>query len=248
MKTEIAGKRTIKTMTDSFDLAKIAAALEGLEETIIFKLIDRAQYRHNPPAYQQGKSGFEQSGDESLFTLRLRSQEEMDAMFGRFSVAEERPFCPGLPRPKRRAMLPDTGLFLKDFDVVNLTGKIKAAYLDLVPKLCRQGEDGHFGSSVEHDVYALLASLCWSDTLLLSDECTLGRLVTALALPRRADSIDVTGRQRPRQDSLPVRRRNARRSRRSGARRATGPAISRRRRSTRRVSICSGVGRGVTSS
>lgn len=144
-------------MIDSFDLVKIAAALEGLEETIIFKLIDRAQFMHNHPAYQQGKSGFEQNGDESLFSLRLRSQEEMDALFGRFSVAEERPFCSGLPKPRRRAMLPDTGLFLKDFDVVNLTEKIKAAYLGLVPKLCRQGEDGHFGSSVEHDIYALQA-------------------------------------------------------------------------------------------
>jgi chorismate mutase len=31
------------------------------------------------------------------------------------------------------------------------------AYLGLVPRICRPGSDGHFGSSVEHDVYALQA-------------------------------------------------------------------------------------------
>jgi chorismate mutase len=42
-------------------------------------------------------------------------------------------------------------------DAINLGGKIMAAYLRLVPRICRPGKDGHFGSSVEHDVYALQA-------------------------------------------------------------------------------------------
>jgi chorismate mutase len=30
-------------------------------------------------------------------------------------------------------------------------------YLDFIPRICRSGDDGHYGSSVEHDVYAVQA-------------------------------------------------------------------------------------------
>ena len=53
------------------DLDKIATDLEGLEETIIARLIDRAQFRRNRPTYQPGKSGFTGEGALSLFALRL---------------------------------------------------------------------------------------------------------------------------------------------------------------------------------
>jgi hypothetical protein len=41
----------------SLDINNIASRLEGLEETIIFKLIDRGQWRENTAAYINGKSG-----------------------------------------------------------------------------------------------------------------------------------------------------------------------------------------------
>jgi chorismate mutase len=145
------------TTSGNFDLEKITSLLEGLEETIIFKLIDRAQFRLNPAVYMPGQSGFAGAAQQSLFSLRLRSQEEMDARFGRFCVAEERPFCARLPRPRRTAALPPTGLCIEDINAVNLSGKILSTYLDLVPRICRKGDDGHYGSSVEHDVYALQA-------------------------------------------------------------------------------------------
>ena len=50
-------------MTFPFNIEKlpgldtIAAHLEGLEETIISKLIDRAQFAQNLVVYEQGKSG-----------------------------------------------------------------------------------------------------------------------------------------------------------------------------------------------
>lgn len=139
------------------DLASIAATLEGLEETIISKLIDRAQFRHNPLVYLPGKSGFTGEQTLSLFALRLRYQEEMDAEFGRFCVPEERPFNASLPTPQRTVVLPDRGLRIDDYNAVNLTGEILQSYLDLVPRICQTGSDEQFGSSVEHDVYAVQA-------------------------------------------------------------------------------------------
>jgi chorismate mutase len=144
-------------LNNKFDLIKVSALLEGLEETIIFKLIDRAQFMHNPRVYEKGRSGFKGAPSESLFTLRLRHQEKMDALFGRFCMPEERPFCARLPGPRRELSIPSTGLVLADRNAVNLGPKIIAEYMNLLPRICRHGDDGHYGSSVEHDVYALQA-------------------------------------------------------------------------------------------
>jgi chorismate mutase len=135
----------------------IAAHLEGLEETIIARLIDRAQFRVNNRIYRSGGSGFEGVPKRSLFHLRLLFQEKMDAQFGRFCVPEERPFFPRLPKSKRKVKLPETGLNIRDFNDVNLMPAIVSRYIGLIPRICRTGDDGHFGSSVEHDVYAVQA-------------------------------------------------------------------------------------------
>jgi chorismate mutase len=141
----------------SVDLNLIAAQLEGLEETIISRLIDRVQYAGNHAAYEPGKSGFSGAGNQSLFELRLRSHEEMDAMFGRFCVPEERPFSKNLPKPRRMVNLPPLPLSIDDFDSVNCTADILPSYLNMLPALCGDGDDGQYGSSVEHDVHALQA-------------------------------------------------------------------------------------------
>ncbi len=140
------------------NLCFIAAQLEALEETIIFKLIDRAQFKANLIIYEPGKSGFEgaDAGD-SLFNLRLRYHEEMDSQFGRFLVPEERPFCKNLPPPKRKVRIPNAPLHISNYDKVNLTAETKKAYLDTIPSICNSGDDKQYGSSVEHDVFALQA-------------------------------------------------------------------------------------------
>jgi chorismate mutase len=135
----------------------IAARLEGLEETIISKLIDRAQFRVNKRIYEPGKSGFKPVTKLSLFHLRLHHQERMDALFGRFTVPEERPFNHRLPKPNRTMPHLETGLHLDNFNRINLMPELVKQYLALVPRMCRSGDDGHYGSSTEHDTYALQA-------------------------------------------------------------------------------------------
>lgn len=139
------------------DLGRIAQHLEALEETIIARLIDRAQFRVNEPAYESHSSNFEGNPHESLFDIRLRFQEEMDAQFGRFHAPEERPFNKKLPPSRRKVSLPATCLQLENYEVINLSGDIRDAYLQLVPEICKSGDDGQYGSSVEHDVYAIQA-------------------------------------------------------------------------------------------
>ncbi len=143
----------------TLDLNLIAAHLEGLEETIIHRLIDRGQFAANPTAYRPGQSGFRGAGETSLFDMRLRYQEEMDAAFARYLVPEERPTHRDLPAPRREAQLPPTPLEIDDLDQVNVTPQIVAGYLGFLPRLCNlePQDDGQYGSSVEHDVLAIQA-------------------------------------------------------------------------------------------
>jgi chorismate mutase len=136
-------------------LKEAAAVLESLEEAIIRKLIDRVQFRLNARIYEPGKSGFPNEYSASLFDVRLRYQEEMDSLFGRYTVPEERPCNRDLPPPRRNYGTPETGLRIDSFDLVNLMPQILRAYLALIPRICQPGSDGQYGSSVEHDVYAL---------------------------------------------------------------------------------------------
>ena len=172
---------------EHLELDKIATNLEGLEETIIARLIDRAQFRRNRIAYRPGMSGFEGETELSLFALRLKFQEEMDACFGRFAVPEERPFNQNLPGAKRIVRLPDSCLRLANYDTVNLTDKILASYLDLVPQICADGDDAQYGSSVEHDVYAIQAisrrihygAMYVGETKYLSDPAAFSKAIEA---------------------------------------------------------------------
>ncbi|MBN2439812.1 MAG: chorismate mutase [Spirochaetales bacterium] len=139
------------------NLELIAARLEGLEETIIHKLIDRAQFRVNSVIYLPGKSGFTGAQGKSLLEVRLFHQENMDSQFGRYRQPEERPFLQGLVPPMRLVTLSDTGLMIDNYDKINLTKEILASYINLVPQICPDGDDAQYGSSVVTDVYALQA-------------------------------------------------------------------------------------------
>lgn len=176
------------------DLDRIASDLEGLEETIIARLMDRAQFRANPPAYQPGNSGFAGEAERSLLAVRLRYQEEMDACFGRFHVPEERPFTTGLPQARRVVRLPENCLRIADYDRVNLTAAIFSSYTGLVCALCPPGDDAQYGSAVENDVYALQAisrrihygAFYVGESKFLSDPAAYARAIRA----RDADALE----------------------------------------------------------
>jgi len=137
------------------ELEAAAAALAGMEESIILRLIDRAQFRLNALIYEEGRSGFERDPGSSLFLLRLRAQEEMDSLFGRYKAPEERPFHRKLPAPARGYVPGGPPLKIADYDLVNLSPRVVERYLELVPRICLPGYDGQYGSSVELDIFAV---------------------------------------------------------------------------------------------
>lgn len=138
-------------------LDTIASHLAGLEETLIYKLLDRAQFAGNPGAYRPGQSRFHPNEASSLFELRLHYQEKLDTVFGRYLIPEERPFYLGLPAPRRVPFQNESPLVIRDLETVNVTGAVRTDYLKLLPVLCGEGDDGQWGSAVEHDVICLQA-------------------------------------------------------------------------------------------
>jgi chorismate mutase len=175
-------------IVDSLDLAFIAAKLEALEETIIAKLIDRAQFLANTVIYEKGRSGFSEDKSHSLFEIRLMRQERLDARFGKFCAPEERPFTKNLPSPKRSVRMPETGLQIDDCNVISQSKEILRYYLELIPKMCTDGDeldDGQYGSSVEFDIYSIQAiarrihfgSLYVAESKYLADPQGYGKLI-----------------------------------------------------------------------
>jgi len=147
----------LDSQLSEFDLELVAARLEGLEETIIYRLLDRAQFARNPQAYEKGTSGFADWPDASLLDVRLYLHESMDSRFGRYKVPEERPFNASLPPAERNPPKAQSAFLLKDFDLVNQNRKIYADYISILDRVCAEEDDGHLGSCVELDVYALQA-------------------------------------------------------------------------------------------
>lgn len=139
------------------DLDVIAAQLEALEESIMYRFIDRAQFAWNPRAYEAGAESLQGAQSVSLFHARLRAQEELEARFGRYQVPEERPFTSGLPDAERTAAGFHVSLRADDWNVVRQSDELLEAYLATLPELCEHRDDGHYGSSVEHDVSVLQA-------------------------------------------------------------------------------------------
>ena len=95
--------------------------------------------------------------------------------------------------------------------------EIETSYLDLLKKLCRPGDDGQYGSSTEHDVYALqsiarrihFGALYVSECKFSADPETYSALITAhdvealnLKLTRKEVEDKIVDRVREKVESI----------------------------------------------
>ncbi|MBI2108116.1 chorismate mutase [Candidatus Woesearchaeota archaeon] len=135
----------------------IRGRLQAMEETIIFSLIERAQYRLNHGIYEVNGSGFYMHNTTSRLERALQQQELLiGSSNGMFDAPEVRPFSPNLPRAGRSHKLASDGLFLTDLNAVNLNSEILGAYLEFIRAVCMEGDDGQYWhDALERDVTAL---------------------------------------------------------------------------------------------
>ncbi|MBN1269118.1 MAG: chorismate mutase [Kiritimatiellae bacterium] len=141
-------------MESQLALNNIRNTLTRLEETIIFGLIERAQFCRNAVIYEKGGVG-KALKDESLVDFLLHECERSQAKVRRYTSPDEHPFFDDLPEP----ILPglDYENPLKP-NTININATIKKAYEEgIVPYICAPGDDRQWGSSSVCDVTNLQA-------------------------------------------------------------------------------------------
>lgn len=142
-------------MSEQLLLSNIRNVLARLEETIIFELIERAQFRLNPVIYKPGAFG-PALERESLVGYHLREIEKVHARIRRYTSPDEHPFFPNLPEP----ILPPLAYAENPLrpNSVNINPRLRDIYeSEIVTLICRPGDDRQYGSSSLCDVTCLQA-------------------------------------------------------------------------------------------
>ncbi|KAK5771180.1 chorismate mutase 1, chloroplastic isoform X1 [Gossypium arboreum] len=148
--------------SENLTLNSIRQSLIRQEDSIIFSLLERAQYRYNPDTYNQdafSMDGFH--GSLSLVEFMVRETERLHAQVGRYKSPDEHPFFPSyLPEP----MLPP--LQYPKFNVSSPNASISCltisstdiiTLMKLLPRLVKAGDDGNCGSTAVCDTMCLQA-------------------------------------------------------------------------------------------
>jgi len=140
-------------MSAQLQINHVRNVLVRLEETIIFALIERTQFLQNAAIYEPGRFGGILEG-ESLVGFMLLECERSHAKVRRYTSPDEHPFFDNLPAP----ILPP--LHLSDNplrpNTININASIRKVYeQEIVPHICRTGDDDQYGSAAVCDVACL---------------------------------------------------------------------------------------------
>ncbi|KAG1788120.1 chorismate mutase [Suillus plorans] len=162
---------------DPLSLERIRQILVRLEDTIIFDLIERAQFAHNPRIYIRGS--FEElrdmEFDGSWLEWFLKEIETFHARARRYTSPDEYPFTSNLPAP---VLLPLAFPKILYSNTINANPSILSFYTrSIVPRITRRAtlalaaikrsngiigdeeyeDDGNYGSAATIDVEVLQA-------------------------------------------------------------------------------------------
>ncbi len=135
-------------------LENIRNVLIRQEETIIFSLVERAQFCQNENIYQ--KEGIPIPDFKGSFVdYLLFGTETLHATVRRYTSPDEHPFSNNLPGPIVSPV--DFNEPIKE-NKVNINSRIKEVYEQkIIPAICAPGDDEQYGSSAVCDVNCLQA-------------------------------------------------------------------------------------------
>ncbi|GMN41939.1 hypothetical protein TIFTF001_011160 [Ficus carica] len=149
-----SGKKRVDE-SESLTLDSIRHSLIRQEDSIIFSLLERAQYCYNADAYDS--DAFSIDGFRgSLVEFIVMETEKLHAQVGRYKSPDEHPFFPAfLPEP----MLPPLRypqVLHPCADSININKIVWNMYFrDLLPRLVKAGDDGNCGSAAVCDAVCL---------------------------------------------------------------------------------------------
>lgn len=143
--------------SECYTLDGIRSSLIRQEDSIIFSLVERAQYCYNSDTYDPNL--FLKDGCQgSLVEFMLRETEKLHALAGRYKSPDEHPFfAEHLPEP----ILPPLQypqVLHPVSESININSRIWDMYFkNLVPRLVKEGNDGNCGSTAVCDTICLQA-------------------------------------------------------------------------------------------
>lgn len=149
-------------LSSALELQNVRASLIRQEDTIIFSIIERAQFAANSPVYEPDAVPVPEYSAEgqrySLLEYILRQTEQIHGRIRRFTSPDEHAFYPDaipnlvLPPLKYPQVL---ALHAKD---ININSDIMTMYLkQLLPGITTATDDGNYGSAACYDVLCLQA-------------------------------------------------------------------------------------------
>lgn len=138
-------------------LSDLRERLIRQEETIIFALIERAQFRRNPVIYTPGAFDLPNDCDGTFSQHLLFQLEKVYATVRRYTSPDELPFAPEATLPKPILRVLDYPHTLKT-NSINVNPMIEKTYrASILPGICEEGDDQNYGSSATCDVGCLQA-------------------------------------------------------------------------------------------
>ncbi|KAD4887988.1 hypothetical protein E3N88_20061 [Mikania micrantha] len=158
-KTSIPSATSLGSRNESeiYSLDAIRSSLIRLEDSIIFSLLERAQYCYNNDTYDP--DAFSMDGFQgSLVEFMIKETEKIHAQIGRYKSPDEHQFFPNeLPDPMLSHLQSPQVLHPCAHDI-NINQKIWDMYFkDILPRLVKEGNDGNCGSAATCDYTCLQA-------------------------------------------------------------------------------------------
>lgn len=153
---------SVPDMSASVTLDNVRTSLIRQEDTIIFTLIERAQFARNSAVYEPEAipvPGFDNNGRRySLLEYILRETEQLHGRVRRYTSPDEQAFYPDDIPSLVLAPLNYPSVLSPAAQDININGKIMELYLQtILPGIAVEGDDFNYGSAATLDVLCLQA-------------------------------------------------------------------------------------------
>lgn len=146
-----------KDGSDAVELDGVRDSLIRQEDSIIFSLIERAQFRLNRAAYDAAALCVPGYGG-SLLEYMLQETERLHGQARRYTSPTEHAFFPAAIPPIILPPLRYPKVLHPAADGININDVVWRMYLeDLLPAIAAEGDDFNYGSSTTTDVVCLQA-------------------------------------------------------------------------------------------
>lgn len=141
---------------EALSLQQLRSILFRQEETIIFSLIERAQFSLNPKIYEAGGLPTPLSS-ASFLDFFFSETEKLHSLVRRYTAPEEHPFYPHVLQTPVLPSLSAMTLRMRP-NTINFNAQLMTTYIQrILPLITRPGDDSQYGSSATADIAALQA-------------------------------------------------------------------------------------------